>query len=238
MKRGIGLALGSTLLAAIGFGFFTSEASAVASCGAEGGVSTANPCNFQGVTFTLSAITPTELEITLAPTTGTSLKNSFTTDWTSAITALAAFAVIPGDTSDNFTGATATSTTINGTSTNWVTFTGTVNAGGCDSSMAAGACFAAGTGTPASFTAAPLALPATGNIVLDVTFTGTNSNFTFAPTTHLKVEWVDSTGTKVGSLMSISIPVPGPIVGAGMPGLVIACGGLVALARRRRQKIV
>jgi hypothetical protein len=34
------------------------------------------------------------------------------------------------------------------------------------------------------------------------------------------------------------VVVPGPIAGAGLPGLVMACGGLVALARRRRQKTV
>jgi hypothetical protein len=32
--------------------------------------------------------------------------------------------------------------------------------------------------------------------------------------------------------------VPSPVVGAGLPGLAMACGGLLALARRRRRRIV
>jgi hypothetical protein len=44
-----------------------------------------------------------------------------------------------------------------------------------------------------------------------------------------------STGSACASTF---FAVPTPIVGAGLPSLVMACGGLVALARRRRQKIV
>jgi hypothetical protein len=42
----------------------------------------------------------------------------------------------------------------------------------------------------------------------------------------------------IGNVLLASITaVPGPIAGAGLPGLIVACGALIALARRRRQRI-
>jgi hypothetical protein len=43
-------------------------------------------------------------------------------------------------------------------------------------------------------------------------------------------------GGSVSSLHKAVSQVPGPIVGAGLPGVVAACGGLLALARRRRRQ--
>jgi hypothetical protein len=53
------------------------------------------------------------------------------------------------------------------------------------------------------------------------------------------VEAVSTEGAPLGDVLLTSVStVPGPIVGAGLPGLVAACGGLLALARRRRRLVV
>ena len=40
-----------------------------------------------------------------------------------------------------------------------------------------------------------------------------------------------------GNIGTTIAPVPGPILGGGLTGLLAACGGILALARRRRQQV-
>jgi hypothetical protein len=76
-----------------------------------------------------------------------------------------------------------------------------------------------------------------------VTFTNTDQNVgsgTFntsgGPFSITAVYDIHPTAAASQASLNIAVAVPGPILGAGLPGLLAACGGLIALARRRRQQ--
>jgi len=81
-----------------------------------------------------------------------------------------------------------------------------------------------------------------------ITFTLTNTSGTWASASNVLTTGINAAAhtfvtaspalASNGAIQTGFSAVPGPILGGGIPGLVMACGGLLALARRRRQRIV
>jgi hypothetical protein len=81
-----------------------------------------------------------------------------------------------------------------------------------------------------------------GNGLPSLSFDLTGSNLTLASLQQnadgvFFVVDVRGANLNTGLVDASVAEVPGPIVGAGLPGLVMACGGLLGLARRRRRRL-
>jgi hypothetical protein len=182
----------------------------------------ANSISFQGIIFSLTNLGGGELEVRFSPVTGTSISSSASSspgsNWVN-INYLAAFALKPSG--GTYTGASLTG---------WTLDLGGLNSSGCDTHGGGYVCFVSNP---------PHAIPTTGDMVFDVFFTGGTVDFS---TTALKVDFYQTVNqTKAtGDLLSQDITVgasvgaPGPIVGAGVPGMVMA-GGLFGWWRRKRK---
>lgn len=136
---------------------------------------------------------------------------------------------------------------VSGSAAGYTFFTGGLNANGCDGS---GGFFCFSRNTQLGTTPA---LPA--NSVLDIPFSLTltaGNNFVdyIASFPTFKIDWagcknppncnanfdnVSLSGALTPTTFNVS-PVPAPIVGAGIPGLIAACSALMAFARRRRRR--
>jgi hypothetical protein len=186
----------------------------------------ADSLTFQGLTFTFTSPGANQLELTITDGTNDGVLTP-TGDW-SGVGFLAAFAVKPD--SNNFLSATITSSP----STSWTVHDDT------NLNASSGFCSGGGNGFECFSANPPLALTV-DSLTFDITFTGVfgSPSPLDLNSAILKIAFLTNANdtSKTGSLLSESIVVPGPIVGAGLPGLIFACGGLLGLARHRRRKL-
>jgi hypothetical protein len=192
----------------------------------------------QGVTFSAGATAnPDELVLTI----DNALSGPSGSDNWLNITRLAFFAVKPASGgSSTYTGVSVTANPVGG-----VTWSGTLDQNlsnfGCNGGSNGAVCF-----TSNPFGAYQL----TDHVVFDILFTGPAGFVLDLSSIHLQVGFLEANTpctaptllnphscNAVGDLLSQDIAVPGPIVGAGLPGLIFACGGLLGLARHRRRRL-
>jgi hypothetical protein len=68
--------------------------------------------------------------------------------------------------------------------------------------------------------------------------TGTGGPVLFAADIYCGTCTANRDGAKPTGVVGVNVsPVPAPILGAGLPGLIAACAGLVGFARRRRRRM-
>ena len=94
-----------------------------------------------------------------------------------------------------------------------------------------------GTGNLASFNiVGPYSVTEVAGVSLNILANGTAFLTGFDATPGTFNFSSQGPGGPTVTFSATTVAVPGPIVGAGLPGLVAACGGLLALMRRRRRK--
>jgi hypothetical protein len=110
---------------------------------------------------------------------------------------------------------------------------------GSDLACGAGCVFSAldvVTGNTALFNIVSYVISENPGVDLDIIGTGFAflSAVGFDPTPGTFLFTTQGPGGPTVTFSATTISVPGPIVGAGLPGLLLACGALLILARRRR----